>query len=101
MIKKVNVTCNMYLLVVDIFISNLSSNLMLTSGSISKSIPDKADTNKTKISRQTNIIDILIMGDSIAKGTGDEMGKGFSDYLPESLKNKTGYFEFKMSEQMG
>ena len=63
--------------------------IMLTSGSISKSIPDKADTNKTKISRQTNIIDILIMGDSIAKGTGDEMGKGFSDYLPESLKNKT------------
>lgn len=35
------------------------------------------------------MIKIVIMGDSIAKGTGDEEGKGFSSYLPDYIKNQT------------
>lgn len=44
----------------------------------------------TKLSsKNTNSFQVLTLGDSIAKGTGDEKGKGFSGYLPESFKNNT------------
>lgn len=44
----------------------------------------------TKLSpKNTNSFQVLIMGDSIAKGTGDEKGKGFSGYLPDSFQNDT------------
>jgi lysophospholipase L1-like esterase len=36
-----------------------------------------------------NSVSLLIMGDSIARGAGDETGKGLSFYLPDELKNKT------------
>jgi lysophospholipase L1-like esterase len=36
-----------------------------------------------------NAVSLLIIGDSIARGAGDETGKGFSFYLPDDLKNKT------------
>ncbi|MDA8125493.1 MAG: GDSL-type esterase/lipase family protein [Deltaproteobacteria bacterium] len=36
-----------------------------------------------------NALNLLIMGDSIARGAGDEAGKGFSFYLPEDLKTRT------------
>lgn len=36
-----------------------------------------------------NTLNILILGDSIAKGTGDEQGKGFSGSLPNTLKKHT------------
>jgi lysophospholipase L1-like esterase len=36
-----------------------------------------------------NSISLLIIGDSIARGAGDETGKGFSFYLPDELKTKT------------
>jgi lysophospholipase L1-like esterase len=36
-----------------------------------------------------NSFKLLILGDSIAKGTGDETSKGFSGYLPEYFKNST------------
>lgn len=39
--------------------------------------------------KNANSFQILILGDSIAKGTGDEKSKGFSSYLPESFKNDT------------
>ncbi len=46
--------------------------------------------NSTKLSsKNSNSFQMLILGDSIAKGTGDEKGKGFSGYLPESFKNDT------------
>lgn len=50
------------------------------------------DNNPAKapvISKQTNTIRILVLGDSVAKGTGDEKGKGFSTYLPDYFKNQT------------
>ena len=36
-----------------------------------------------------NALSLLIIGDSIARGAGDETGRGFSFYLPQELKNKT------------
>ncbi|HEY5582891.1 MAG TPA: GDSL-type esterase/lipase family protein [Ruminiclostridium sp.] len=40
-------------------------------------------------SQKANQLNITIMGDSIARGAGDITGKGFTQYLPEDLKNKT------------
>ncbi|MDR3542550.1 MAG: GDSL-type esterase/lipase family protein [Desulfosporosinus sp.] len=40
-------------------------------------------------SKNANSLQWLILGDSIAKGTGDEKGQGFSSYLPASFKNDT------------
>lgn len=39
--------------------------------------------------RNPNSLRITIMGDSIAKGTGDEKSKGMSGYIPEFFKNQT------------
>lgn len=56
------------------------------------------DTNKEKETMNTsapdtnkngNTFTVTILGDSIAKGTGDENGKGFTGYLPDQLKNLT------------
>lgn len=38
---------------------------------------------------KSNSIRITILGDSIAKGTGDEKGQGFSGYIPQYFKNQT------------
>lgn len=45
--------------------------------------------NPTPSSKNVNTIKLLILGDSIAKGTGDEKNQGFSGYLPELFKNNT------------
>jgi lysophospholipase L1-like esterase len=39
--------------------------------------------------KNKNAVTVGVIGDSIAKGTGDEKGKGFSGYLPEYFKNQT------------
>jgi lysophospholipase L1-like esterase len=39
--------------------------------------------------KKSNSLSLVIMGDSIANGTGDETGKGFSFYLPDYLKYQT------------
>lgn len=39
--------------------------------------------------KKSNSLNVLIMGDSIAKGTGDEKGKGFTGNLTDSFKNST------------
>ncbi|AFM41418.1 lysophospholipase L1-like esterase [Desulfosporosinus acidiphilus SJ4] len=39
--------------------------------------------------KNTNTLQLLILGDSIAKGTGDEKGKGFSADLPQAIKTDT------------
>jgi lysophospholipase L1-like esterase len=39
--------------------------------------------------KKSNSVSLLIIGDSITKGTGDETGKGFSFYLHDYLKNQT------------
>jgi lysophospholipase L1-like esterase len=47
------------------------------------------DTIKNTNKPQSNVYNILSMGDSIANGTGDENGKGFADYYAESYKKNT------------
>lgn len=50
----------------------------------------ETDTNPTVASaKPSNSTNLLIIGDSIARGAGDETGKGLSSYLPEYLKNQT------------
>lgn len=39
--------------------------------------------------KNANSFKVLLLGDSVAKGTGDEKSKGFSGYLPEYFKNST------------
>jgi lysophospholipase L1-like esterase len=39
--------------------------------------------------KSRNTIRLVLLGDSIARGTGDETGKGFASYLPEDLKRQT------------
>jgi len=36
-----------------------------------------------------NVVHVVLMGDSIAKGTGDEKGKGIGGYLVDLLKSQT------------
>ena len=50
---------------------------------------DTGENLRASLPKKSNSISLLIIGDSIAKGTGDETGKGFSFYLPDYLKNQT------------
>lgn len=42
-----------------------------------------------KLADTASPLKVLILGDSIAKGTGDDQGQGFSEYLPDELKKST------------
>ncbi len=46
-------------------------------------------TKTAAAAKESNAVRIVVMGDSVAKGTGDEKGKGFSGYLKDYLKNQT------------
>jgi len=46
------------------------------------------DTTKLP-SKNANSFKVLLLGDSVAKGTGDEKSKGFSGYLTDNFKNNT------------
>jgi lysophospholipase L1-like esterase len=50
---------------------------------------DTGENLRASLPKKSNSTSLLIIGDSIAKGTGDETGKGFSFYLPDDLKNQT------------
>ncbi|MDP4161056.1 MAG: GDSL-type esterase/lipase family protein, partial [Bacillota bacterium] len=52
-------------------------------------IPHSIGESTKLSSKNSNSFQVLILGDSIAKGTGDEKGKGFSGYLQDSFKNNT------------
>lgn len=47
-----------------------------------------SETNNTS-SKNLDAVHIVILGDSIAKGTGDEKGKGIGGYLVDLLKSET------------
>jgi len=78
-----------------VFAMGFAGAIMVTTNIGSQASPASAlnaqtsDTTAQVSSRNTNSIKILILGDSIAKGTGDEKGKGFSVYLPEDFKTST------------
>jgi lysophospholipase L1-like esterase len=50
---------------------------------------DAVENLGVALPKKSNSVSLLIIGDSIANGTGDETGKGFSFYLPDYLKNQT------------
>lgn len=52
-------------------------------------IPQTSPGSIKLSSKNANSYKVFILGDSIAKGTGDEKSKGFSGYLPEYFKNNT------------
>lgn len=54
-----------------------------------QAINKPASTNNIIKTKKPNTIQVVIMGDSIARGTGDDKGKGFSTYLPDYLKSQT------------
>jgi lysophospholipase L1-like esterase len=50
---------------------------------------DAVENLGVALPKKSNSVSLLIIGDSIANGTGDETGKGVSFYLPDYLKNQT------------
>jgi lysophospholipase L1-like esterase len=50
---------------------------------------DTGENPGVSLPKKSNSVSLIIIGDSIAKGTGDETGKGFSFYLRDYLKNQT------------
>lgn len=58
--------------------------------SVAKTQEVKSNVAKAAVPLEdTNSMKIIVMGDSIAHGTGDEKGKGFTTYLPDYLKSQT------------
>jgi lysophospholipase L1-like esterase len=55
---------------------------------ISTSQDASTAANETAASNH-DVVHVLLMGDSIAKGTGDEKGKGIGGYLVDLLKSQT------------
>ncbi|URZ03604.1 SGNH/GDSL hydrolase family protein [Clostridium felsineum] len=62
----------------------------LTSSPVDKYISKSSkETSMIKGNNNTtNAYNILVMGDSLAKGTGDEKGKGFSGYFADYFRKK-------------
>jgi lysophospholipase L1-like esterase len=56
---------------------------------ISKPISQQNASNGGKAFNDSKTVKILILGDSIAKGSGDETARGIGGYLPDNLKNYT------------
>jgi len=52
-------------------------------------IPQTTPISTKLPSKNASSFKVLLLGDSVAKGTGDEKSKGFSSYLPENFKNNT------------
>jgi Lysophospholipase L1 and related esterases len=67
----------------------IAAVLMLTGcQSYKKTDMLKNTVNDTYAFKTSNPINITIIGDSVARGTGDEKGSGFSTYLPEYIEGK-------------
>lgn len=82
-----------------IFFLSIVSTAILISGfgtalKISSSYPKEVTTTETKTEKpksvelDKNAYNMLVLGDSLAKGTGDEKGLGFSGYFSDYWKTK-------------
>lgn len=56
---------------------------------VSKPITQQYPGIGANASNDPKTVKVLILGDSIAKGSGDETARGIGGYLPDSLKNYT------------
>ena len=70
-----------------IFISGFASSIAITTAS-KKSVEVSSAPAKI-VDLDPNYYNILVLGDSLAKGTGDEKGKGFGGYFSDSWKSKS------------
>ena len=70
-----------------IFISGFASSLSITTAS-KKAVEVSPKPTKV-VELDPNYYNILVLGDSLAKGTGDEKGKGFAGYFSDSWKSKS------------
>lgn len=68
-----------------ITVTTIANPQQSAKAAIPQTTPDSTNLSPKK----ANSLNVLILGDSIAKGTGDEKSKGFSSYLPEYFKNST------------
>lgn len=50
---------------------------------------EKSPAGTPAAAKNSNTVSLVVMGDSVASGTGDEKGKGIATYLPDYLKNQT------------
>ncbi len=57
--------------------------------SVITEIPETTGDLTKLPTKNSNSFQVLLLGDSVAKGTGDEKAKGFTGYLPEVFKNIT------------
>ena len=69
-----------------IFLSGLGSSLAITTAS--KKTAEISPSKAIPAVLDPNYYNILVLGDSLAKGTGDENGKGFPGYFTDSFKSK-------------
>jgi lysophospholipase L1-like esterase len=80
-----------------VLVAGLSTSLALTTGANKttkqeaptaiKPGPAVAKPNQTMLN--SNNFNILVLGDSLAKGTGDENGKGYAGYFADYYKTKS------------
>ena len=70
-----------------IFISGFASSIAITTAS-KKNVEVSPPPAKV-VELNPNYYNILVLGDSLAKGTGDEKGKGFAGYFSDSWKSKS------------
>ena len=91
MLKKIQwylILCFAFIATI-IFFSGFLTSISITTFS-NKTANGPVDEAPSKVSElDPNSYNILVMGDSLAKGTGDERGKGFDGYFKDSWKSKT------------
>ncbi|MCO1602149.1 GDSL-type esterase/lipase family protein [Desulfosporosinus nitroreducens] len=83
------IACAGFIVLASGFYQAIIVTTMLSPQPSSEAPMTQTTEDSTLSSKNPNSVQLLILGDSVAKGTGDENSKGFSGYLPEYFKNNT------------
>lgn len=71
----------------------IANSIFLTTGKVESKDVKKSTSEvavvKNTVKPKENYYNILVLGDSLAKGTGDENNKGFAGDFADDVKNKT------------